>query len=186
MPSKQPPGTAPEVLHPPASRAGRLAVRVEQHHAAAHALLDKGLSGRAVARRLGAGQKHCPALRPGRHLAGTRHRPLAKPPQRPRPLQPYLHRRWHEGHTDASKLHAELRERGFTGSYSVVRDYLRRFRRTPTDAPPPRPPGVRKLTGWITRRPDRVTDDDRQKLRKFWPAAPSWKPPLGMSGPSQR
>ncbi|MFJ8142748.1 transposase [Streptomyces sp. NPDC096013] len=77
------------------------------------------------------------------------------------------------------KLHAELRERGFTGSYSVVRDYLQSFRRTPNDTPPPRPPGVRKVTGWITRNPDRVSDDDRQKLKAILARCPELEAATG-------
>jgi hypothetical protein len=32
------------------------------------------------------------------------------------PFKPYIHQRWNKGLTDAAALHAELRERGFTGS----------------------------------------------------------------------
>lgn len=77
-------------------------------------------------------------------------------------------------------LHAELRERGFTGSYSVVRDYLRRFRRTPPDCPPPaRPLGIRKGTGWITRNLDRMTDDDQQKLKAILARCPELEAATG-------
>lgn len=167
------PGSAPEVVRPPVSRTGRLAARVEQHHAAVHALLDEALSVRAVARRLELSRNTVRRYaRAGtwEELATGRWQNL---PSILDPYKPYLHQRWREGHTDASKLHAELRERGFTGSYSVVRDYLRRFRRAPADTTlPPRPPGVRKVTGWITRNPDRVSDDDRQKLKEILARCP--------------
>ncbi|MGW1761621.1 hypothetical protein [Streptomyces mirabilis] len=94
--------------------------------------------------------------------------------------QSYLHQRWREGHTSGAKLHAELRERGFTGSYSVVRDYLRRFRRTPADRPSAaRPPGVRKVTGWITRNPDRMNDDDQQNLKAILARCPELEAATG-------
>jgi len=173
------PDTAPEVLHPPASHGGRLAVRVEQHHTAVHALLDEGLSVRAIARRLGLARntvRRYARAATWQELATGRWQNL---PSILDPYKPYLHRRWHKGHTDASKLHAELRERGFTGSYSVVRDYLRRFRRTPMDAPPPRPPGVRQVTGWITGHPDHVSDDDRQKLKEILARCPELEAATG-------
>lgn len=74
----------------------------------------------------------------------------------------------------------DLRERGFTGSYSVVRDYLHRFRRAPADQPPPaRPPGVRKVTGWTTRNPDRMNDDDQQKLKDILARCPELEAATG-------
>ncbi|MBC9719620.1 transposase [Streptomyces sp. TRM66268-LWL] len=88
------------------------------------------------------------------------------------PYKPYLHQRWREGHTVAVRLHAELRERGFTGSYPVVRNYLQRFRRSPDDPAPPRPPGIRKVTGWITRNPQNLREEDQRKLKEIlarWP-----------------
>ncbi|MGW2189026.1 transposase [Streptomyces sp. NPDC001719] len=129
-------GTAPEVLHPPVSKAGRLAARVEQRHTTVHDLLGQGLGIRAVARHLDLAVNT--ALRYARattwqELATGRWQNL---PSTLDPYKPYLHRRWREGQTVAVKLHAELRERGFTGSYSAVPDYLQRFRRTPDDTPP--------------------------------------------------
>ncbi|MFD7447145.1 hypothetical protein [Streptomyces sp. NPDC059909] len=172
-------GEAPEVLHPPASKAGRLAARVEQHHTAVHDLLDQGLGIRAVARHLGLAVntvRRYARADTWQELATGRWQNL---PSTLDPYKPYLHQRWHEGHTVAVKLHAELRERGFTGSYSVVRDYLQRFRRTPNDTPPPRPPGVRKVTGWITRNPDRVSDDDRQNLKAILARCPELEAATG-------
>ncbi|WP_369387167.1 ISL3 family transposase [Streptomyces sp. CG1] len=173
------PGEAPEVLHPPVSKAGRLAARVEQHHTAVHDLLDQGLGIRAVARHLGLAVntvRRYARADTWQELATGRWQNL---PSALDPYKPYLHQRWREGHTVAVKLHAELRERGFTGSYSVVRDYLQRFRRTPNDTPPPRPPGVRKVTGWITRNPDRLSDDDRQKLKAILARCPELEAATG-------
>jgi transposase len=50
----------------------------------------------------------------------------------------------------------------------------------PADTTPPlRPPGVRKVTGWITRRPDRVSDDDRQKLKVILARCPELEAATG-------
>ncbi|WP_328760593.1 ISL3 family transposase [Streptomyces sp. NBC_00271] len=170
----------PEVLHPPDSHAGRLAERARRHHTAVHDLLGQGLTVRAVARRLELSRntvrRYARAVT-WEELATGRWQNL---PSTLDPYKPYLHQRWHEGHTNGAQLHAELQERGFTGSYSVVRDYLRRFRRTPADRPPPaRPPGVRKVTGWITRNPDRMNDDDQQKLKDILARCPELEAATG-------
>lgn len=88
------------------------------------------------------------------------------------PYKPYIHQRWREGHTVAVRLHAELRERGFTGSYPVVRNYLQRFRRSPDNPAPPRPPGIRKVTGWITRNPQHIREEDKRKLKEILARCP--------------
>lgn len=170
----------PEVLHPPLSRAGRLAERTRQHHTTVHELLDQGLTLRAIARRLELSRntvrRYARAVT-WEELATGRWQNL---PSTLDPYKPYLHQRWQEGHTSGTQLHTELRERGFTGSYSVVRDYLHRFRRTPADQPPPaRPPGVRKVTGWITRNPDRMNDDDQQKLKAILARCPELEAATG-------
>ncbi|MFK0287496.1 ISL3 family transposase [Streptomyces sp. NPDC090499] len=174
------PESPPEVLHPPVSHAGRLAERVQQHHTAVHNLIGQGLNIRAVARRLELSRntvrRYARAVT-WEELATGRWQNL---PSTLDPYKPYLHQRWHEGHTNGAKLHAELRERGFTGSYSVVRDYLRRLRRLPDDAPHPhRPPGTRKVTGWITRNPDRMNDDDQQKLKAILARCPELEAATG-------
>jgi transposase len=56
--------------------------------------------------------------------------------------KPFLHQRWNEGCTNVRQLHAELRDRGYRGSYATVRIYVQPFRETGA-APPavPAPPG---------------------------------------------
>ncbi|WP_189265159.1 ISL3 family transposase [Streptomyces fuscichromogenes] len=173
------PGTAPDILHPPVSHGGRLAARAERHHTAVHDLLGQGMSIHAIARQLELARntvRRYARAATWEELATGRWQNL---PSILDPYKPYLHQLWREGHTVAVRLHAELRERGFTGSYSAVRDYLQRFRRTPDDSPPPRPPGVRKVTGWITRRPDRVSQDDRQKLKEILARCPELEAATG-------
>jgi len=55
------------------------------------------------------------------------------------------------------------RDRGYQGSCRQVRGYLARFRGNAA-APPPVPPKVRAVTGWIMTRPDRLADADRVSL----------------------
>jgi hypothetical protein len=65
--------------------------------------------------------------------------------------KPYLHQRWNEGCTNVIQLHAELKERGYQGSYGTIRDYVLPFREAGA-APPaaPGPPKARDLARWIT------------------------------------
>ncbi len=79
--------------------------------------------------------------------------------------KPYLHQRWNEGCTNVLRLHAELKERGYKGSYGTVRDYVLPFREAGA-APPavPGPPKARDLARWITADPDNLNDDEKAKL----------------------
>jgi hypothetical protein len=80
------------------------------------------------------------------------------------PFKPYL-----DQHADASRgsilrLFREIKALGYDGSYPVVRDYLDRHR--PAREPlPPAPPTVRDVTGWLTRRPDSLAEDERPRLK---------------------
>jgi hypothetical protein len=47
--------------------------------------------------------------------------------------------------------------------YSVVRNYLEEHRPAPAPLAPP-PPTVRDVTGWLTRHPDSLTEDERPGL----------------------
>ena len=78
--------------------------------------------------------------------------------------KPYLHQRWNEGCTSLTRLHAELRERGYKGSYTAIRDYTLPFRKTGAPPPGPRPPKARDLTRWITADPAHLTADDKTRL----------------------
>jgi hypothetical protein len=42
--------------------------------------------------------------------------------------KPYLRRRWNEGITSATALHAELQAKGWQGSVQAVQRYVRPFR----------------------------------------------------------
>jgi transposase len=79
--------------------------------------------------------------------------------------KPYLHQRWNEGCANVIQLHAELKERGYKGSYGTIRDYVLPFREAGA-APPavPGPPKARDLARWITTDPDNLDDDEKAKL----------------------
>jgi transposase len=79
--------------------------------------------------------------------------------------KPYLHQRWNDGCTNVTLLHAELKERGYKGSYGTIRDYMLPFREAGA-APPavPDPPKARDLARWITADPDNLDDEETAKL----------------------
>ena len=78
--------------------------------------------------------------------------------------QPYLRQRWNEGCTSARQLHADLRQRGYTGSYGAVANYVLPFRRA--SAPPPAPPRTRDLARWILTDPASLDDDEQAEPRR--------------------
>ncbi len=79
--------------------------------------------------------------------------------------KPYLHQRWNEGCTNVRQLHAELRNRGYHGSYGTVRSYVQPFRELGA-APPAAAarPKTREVASWILRDPDTLDDEEKFKL----------------------
>jgi hypothetical protein len=79
------------------------------------------------------------------------------------PFKPYLHQRVEQGCGNLAQLFQEITAKGYTGSYSTVRDYLaeRRPDKTPLA---PAPPTVRQVTGLLTRHPATLTEDERPQL----------------------
>lgn len=83
------------------------------------------------------------------------------------------------GHTNVTRLIAEIREQGYRGSAQTVYRYLRPFR-TGRRAPPPAtaapaspaPPKIRHVTGWIMRDPDNLPDKDCARLKEILTRCP--------------
>ncbi|MEU2233396.1 DesA/ISL3 alpha bundle tail domain-containing protein [Streptomyces vietnamensis] len=91
------------------------------------------------------------------------------------PYKPHLDKRWAEGHTNAIRLHAELQALGYRGSYQIISDYLRPRRRRRIRVVPPAPPGVRRVTGWMTRHPERLGDEEREQFAAVLAHCPELK-----------
>jgi hypothetical protein len=63
-------------------------------------------------------------------------------------------------------LFEEIKAAGFRGGYSVVRDYLQPLRAGAKPADRARKaPSLRDVTGWITRHPDSLTQDETSQLK---------------------
>jgi len=88
----------------------------------------QGQSERAIARRLGLARNtvHKYLLAPGVPKA----KPRSKRPSKLDPYAPFLQERLRDGVENAVVLLRELRARGYTGSYSILKDYLHPYRAT--------------------------------------------------------
>jgi transposase len=145
-------------------------VRVEhtrQRYDQTHELRERGLSMRAIARKLDLNFK---TVR--RYLRADSVETLLVGGVRSSVLdsfKPYLHDRLADGMRNATVLHTEIAERGYTGGYVTLRRYLRPLRHIEAAAvaalaPLPGRPAVRQVTGWITGLPGRLDPVDGERL----------------------
>jgi transposase len=147
------------------SEQGLLAPRTRQRYQQVQDLLAQGTTIRAITRELGLARGTVRRFA----RASSVDELLAKPhPGRPRVLDGHadcLRQRLASGVNNAVTLCAELRERGYRGSSTTLRTYLRPLRAA-ISRPPAlrRPPKTRQLTSWLLTHPDRLADDDRDQL----------------------
>lgn len=142
---------------------GRRAQRKKAAHALVHELLAQGHSRRAIARHLGWGLNT--VLRYAR--AATWQDALRENRPRPSPLdpyKPYLERRFAAGCTNVTCLHRELIAENAPVTYQMVRACIATLCAAPLKAPPPAP-AVRRVTGWLTRHPSTLSEDERAALK---------------------
>jgi transposase len=153
----------------------RLETRTRERHAAVTELRDKGHSLNAIGRELGLAfrtvQRFARAATAEELLVA--HRTRSHKLDR---FKPYVHQRWNAGATEATVLHAELVELGWTGSLRTVQHYLHRFR-DPNRAPHPAPPAPdkatpRRVTGWIMTNPEHLSAGDQVRLKQILARCP--------------
>jgi transposase len=144
--------------------AGKYADRARRHHALVHELLAEGRGLREIARHLGWGlhtvQRYARAATWQELADGRWQGPRASKLD---PFKPYLDQHAGEGHGSITRLFREIRALGYDGSYHIVcacPDH--RHARTPL---PQAPPTVRDVTGWLTRHPDALTEDEQPRLK---------------------
>jgi transposase len=179
----------PVPVPPPASTAQELARQCRGRRRASDeqvwALPRQGWSGEAIARQLGMGRTtvfrdlHAPTFpeRKGRSDRGQRVL---------NPSKDYVVQRWNAGCRNARQLCAELRHRGYRGSYPTVARYTQRLRQAQGVAPrqrligkplvavsEPRPPPLtaRRAAWLVVRRADQRTVVESQQLTQ-WRAQP--------------
>ncbi|WP_185842112.1 transposase [Streptomyces sp. WAC 06725] len=141
-----------------------LVARTREHHQQIHERIERGGSLRAIARELrlsrGTVLRFARAAGVEELLAGAVHR-LSKIDD----YRLYLHHRWMEGCTNAAALTREIQLLGYRGNVNTVRRHLPPYRTgaIPTDAPLPQLT-VRRVTNWIMRKPEQLTDTERKCL----------------------
>jgi transposase len=144
---------------------GALARRIAQQQPQIQQMLTRGWTISAIARELNLDRKTV------RRYASNTVEELMNTGVRRHTLidafMPYLKKRWEEGCVNAATLYTEIVAQGFRGSAQTVRHHLQHWRVTgaPTDSRPALTP--RKVTGWIMRRPDELTDDERHQLHQI-------------------
>jgi hypothetical protein len=163
-PAEEPAQAQPEP-EPEPEPAGKFAERARRHHQMVHELLAQGHGIRTIARHLGWGrhtvQRYARAATWQELVDGRWQGPHASKLD---PFKPHLRQRIQEGCGNVAQLFREIGALGYPGSYSTVRDYLDQHRPAKTPLPPA-PPTVRDVTGWLTRHPENLTEDERPQLK---------------------
>ncbi|MFF1700220.1 ISL3 family transposase [Streptomyces sp. NPDC058257] len=150
-----------------------LVTRTRERHQQIHERIQRGDSLRAIAREL-----HLSRGTVLRFARATEvEELLAAATQRPSTIDDYriyLHHRWMEGCTNAAALTREIQQLGYRGNVNSVRRHLRPYRTgaIPTDAPLPHLT-VRRVTNWIMRRPEHLTDAERKCLDELCERSPA-------------
>ena len=145
---------------------GGLVARTRERHAAVQGLLHQQMTLSAIGRRLGLSRNTVRRFAQAEDVEDL----LGKARSRESlldPFKPYLHDRFNAGHTGAAALTTQITAMGYRGSEKTVRRYLQPFRVTqvaPRTAPVP--PSVRQVTGWLTRRPRSLSEEEALELKK--------------------
>ncbi len=151
---------------------GRLVARTRERYAAVHELLQAGESLHAISRSLSLSR---PTVRRFARAASADELLDGATGKESKldSFRAYIHQRWNEGLTDAAALHAELHERGFTGSVRTVRRYVAPFRQA-TAAPGPAPavPKTRQITRWLLSHPEHLKPEEQAQLSAIRSSCP--------------
>ncbi|MFE5681553.1 ISL3 family transposase, partial [Streptomyces erythrochromogenes] len=141
-----------------------LVARTRERHEQIHERIERGDSLRAIARDLelsrGTVTRFARAVEVDELLIAAIHRPTLIDDYRL-----YLHHRWMEGCTNASAPTREIQRLGYRGDVNTVRRHLKPYRdgAIPATAPSPHLT-VRRVTDWITRRPEHLTGLEQKGL----------------------
>lgn len=170
--------TAPEPmlleLPPPALPRTQIIERTRHRHADVHRLVEAGWTISAIGRRLNLDRKTVRRFRDtdlDQLLTSARER---RPAGVLEPFKPYLNTRFTvtEGQVSGSRLFLELRERGYRGSRQVVRKHLAALRSGTAEPVRADIPSPRKITSWIMRPRESLTDSQDKRLLEARLACP--------------
>ena len=150
---------------------GRLVTRTRERYTAIHELLQAGESLHAISRTLSLSR---PTVRRFAR-AGSADELLdgaTGKESKLDPFTPYVCQRWNEGITDATALHAGLRERSFTGSVRTVRRYVAPFRQAAAPDPVPAVPRTRQITRRLLSNPEHLEPGEQAQLSAIRASCP--------------
>ncbi|MFD0372860.1 ISL3 family transposase [Streptomyces sp. NPDC059071] len=148
--------------------------RTRHRHADIHRLVAAGWTISAIARRLNLDRKTVRRFRDtdlDQLLASAYER---RPAGVLEPFKPYLNTRFTEslGQVSGSRLFLEIRERGYRGSRQVVRKHLAALRAGNAEPVRADIPSPRKITAWIMRPRETLTDQQEERLLEVRLACP--------------
>lgn len=153
-------------LPPPELPRTEIIERARHRYEDIHRLVDKGWTISAIARRLDLDRKTVRRFRDtalDELLASAHER---RPNGVLEPFKPYLNARFTESldQVDGRRLFLELRERGYRGSIQAVRKHLAALRAGTAEPVRADIPSPRKITSWIMRPRDTLTDSQEKRL----------------------
>jgi hypothetical protein len=151
--------------------------RLRHRHQSIHQLAADGCGAKTIARQLNLARGTVRRYLRAPTVDDLLNRPRAGRPSRLDPFTAYLHRRLAQGETNATELFREITAHGYHGTATSVRAYLKPLRNPtaqntaldPVPAPTPKP---RKISGWMLRHPDNLTDTDHAGLTAALAACP--------------
>lgn len=159
------------MARPPATQ---MVERTRHRHQDVHRLADAGWTVSAIGRRLNLDRKTVRRFRDtslDELLASARDR---RPVGVLEPFKPYLNTRFTNasGQVSGSRLFLEIRERGYQGSRQVVRRHLAALRAGTAEPVRADIPSPRKITSWIMRPRETLTDSQQERLLEVRLACP--------------
>ncbi|MFI5688203.1 ISL3 family transposase [Streptomyces sp. NPDC051636] len=148
--------------------------RTRHRHEDVHRLVEKGWTVSAIARRLNLDRKTVRRFRDtdlDQLLASARDR---RPNGVLEPFKAYLNARFTEtqGQVSGTRLFLEVRERGYRGSRQVVRKHLAALRAGTAEPVRADIPNPRKITSWIMRPRETLTESQDKRLLEVRLACP--------------
>ncbi|MFE7302670.1 ISL3 family transposase [Streptomyces sp. NPDC057579] len=158
----------------PGLPATQMVERTRHRYEDVHRLVDAGWTISAIARRLHLDRKTVRRFRDtdlDQLLASARDR---RPAGVLEPFKPYLNTRFTEtsGQVSGSRLFGEIRERGYQGSRQVVRKHLAALRAGTAEPVRADIPSPRKITSWIMRPRETLTESQEERLLEVRLACP--------------
>ncbi len=163
---------AAEQVHATRQESSILAVRTKNRFETVTTLKNEGIGIRTIARQLGLARETVRRFYYASSVDELLGAPRAGRPTMLDRFSVHLHERFNDGCTSAAALYEELRALGYRGSYSSVRDYLKPLRTIGAAPARKQIPKVRRITSWMLRHPDNLTDDEQIGLKQVLAGCP--------------